>query len=162
MLSGMTLRHSTIRQIAAVALLASLFVVGFQPEVAEAATAGEIRDGLERRINQSRAAHGLRTIRVNLTTQQYAQSHADRMGDFNAMFHDTNLWGEVPNDAEWVAENVGYVWQGPRAARRMHRAYMNSDGHRANILNPRATHMGIGVVKRDGKVWTVERFVDLW
>lgn len=158
----MSLRHSTVRQIAAVALLACLFVAGAQPEAAQAATPAEIRDGLERSINRARAARGLRRLRVNLTTQQYAQGHADRMGDLNAMFHDSALWHEVPSDAEWLAENVGYVWQGPGVVRRMHQAYMNSDGHRANILKARATHMGIGVVKRDGKVWTVERFVDLW
>ena len=158
----MALGHSTWRSLAAIALFACLFVIGPQPQTAEAATATEIRDALEVRINNARAARGLRRLRVNLTVQQYAQSHANRMGNLNTMFHDSALWNEVPDDTEWLAENVGYVWQGPGAARRMHQAYMSSDGHRANILNPRATHMGIGVVKRDGKVWTVERFVDLW
>lgn len=144
-----------------VAFLPSLLLAGLNPATAEAATPAEVRDGLERRINAVRADRGLRRLRVNVTTQRYAQGHAEDMAALNIMFHDSNLWGEVPDGAWWLAENVGYVSAGPGVVRRMHRAYMNSDGHRANILNPRATHMGIGVARQDGKVWTVERFVDL-
>lgn len=158
----MALERRTVRRVATVALLVCLSVTGMNPPAAEAATVSEIRDGLEAKINRARASRGLRKLRVNVTTQKYAQGHATHMGDLNAMFHDAALWHEVPAGAEWLAENVGYVSAGSRVVRRMHRAYMNSDGHRANILKPRATHMGIGVVKRDGKVWTVERFVDLW
>lgn len=157
----MTLALSTGLRLTVVALLVCLFVAGLAPTSAEAATAGEIRNGLEHKINRSRANHGLRRLRVNLKIQRYAQDHADLMGDLNSMFHDTgDLWNEMPSDVEWVAENVGYVPGGSGAVRRMHKAFMNSAGHRANILTARATHMGIGVVKRNGTVWVVERFAD--
>lgn len=157
----MTFTHSTLRRLIVLTLLACLLVAVAPPPAAEAATVSEIRNGLERKINHARASRGLRKLRVNLIVQKYAQGHAKTMGTLNVMFHDSALWSESPSGTEWLAENVGYVSSGSGVVRRMHRAYMKSDGHRANILKPRATHMGIGVVKRDGKVWTVERFVDL-
>ncbi len=159
----MTLGIRTARGLLAVLLLIGLLLTGTRAPAAEAATAREIRTGIERRINDARTSRGLRKLRVNTTIQKYAQGHASLMGDINAMFHDTaSLWSEMPDGAKWAAENVGYVPGGSGAAARMHRAFMNSDGHRANILKPRATHMGIGVVKRNGTVWVVERFADLW
>lgn len=157
---SMTLRLRTLRQLIALTLLASLLVVGLRPATAAAATPGEIRNSLERKINAARAERGLRRLRVNDTIQRYAQDHAGLMADLNSMFHDAAYFSEVPGDSMWAAENVGYVPAGSGAARRMHRAFMNSAGHRANILTARATHMGLGVVKHDGRVWVVERFAD--
>ena len=158
----MTLPVATAQRLASLTLLACLFL-GTAATPAEAATVGEIRTSLEQRINRSRTAHGLRRIRVNVKIERHAQGHADLMGDLNSMFHDSAaLWNEMPDGREWCGENVGYVPDGRGAARRMHRAYMNSAGHKANILKARATHMGIGVVKRNGYIWTVERFADLW
>lgn len=156
----MTLRLRTLRHLVVVALLACTLVVGLRPATAEAATHGQIRNSLERRINAAREERGLRRLRVNDTIQRGAQGHAGLMADLNTMFHDAAYFSEIPGDSEWAAENVGYVPAGSGAARRMHTAFMKSEGHRANILARRATHMGIGVVKRDGRVWVVERFAD--
>jgi uncharacterized protein YkwD len=36
---------------------------------------------------------------------------------------------------------------------------MNSEGHRANILNPNFTHMGIGIVENGGMVTVTQMFI---
>lgn len=157
----MTLHSATVRRLAILTLLACVLLAVPQAP-ADAGTAAEIRTGIEERINRARDAGGLRPLRVHTKLQRYSQDHAARMGRLNSLFHDTTgLWSEAPTDTSWVGENVGVVPAGPGAARRMHKAYMNSKLHKANILRPRATHMGIGVAKRNGQVWTVERFADL-
>ena len=53
-----------------------------------------------------------------------------------------------------AAENIGSVGFAEDA----HLGWMLSPGHRANILNPTYTHVGIGVVKRDRQLYIVEDF----
>lgn len=158
----MTLRYSTAQRLLAVALLACLFVVGTGSPEAEAATVSEIRNTIEKKINHARASRGMRKLRVNATMQRYSQDHAKLMASSASLFHDAAFAHEVPNGAEWVGENVGYVPAGPGAASRAHKAFMDSQLHKENILTRRATHMGLGVVKSNGRVWVVERFADLW
>lgn len=158
----MTLSYSTTRRLVAVALLACLFVVGTDAAPAEAATVSEIRNTIEKKINYARTSRGLRKLRINTTIQRYSQDHAKLMATSDSLFHDAAFAHEVPSGAGWVAENVGYVPGGSGAAKRAHKAFMDSYYHRENILTRRATHMAVGVVKRDGRVWVVERFADLW
>lgn len=169
----MAVRRSAARRLVSLALMASLFTTVLPAVSAEAATAGAIRDSIKAKINKARADRGLRQLRysslpckasLQLTCMQdFAQGHARNMGNKGKIFHDgsVKLWDEVPLGAWWRAENVGFVTAGDGEARRMHKAFMNSTGHRENILKKRATHVAIGVYKADGKVWVVQRFADL-
>ena len=49
-----------------------------------------------------------------------------------------------------AGENIA---QGQTTAKAVVNAWMNSEGHRANILNKNYTHIGVGYVK-DGNYWT--------
>jgi uncharacterized protein YkwD len=49
-----------------------------------------------------------------------------------------------------AAENIA---QGQTTASQVVNAWMNSSGHRANILNKNFTHIGVGFVK-DRNYWT--------
>ena len=40
----------------------------------------------------------------------------------------------------------------------MHTAWMNSPDHRANILSPSFTSVGIGLAWANGQVWATEDF----
>ncbi|HVM19815.1 MAG TPA: CAP domain-containing protein [Egibacteraceae bacterium] len=147
-----------------VALIATLFV-GLVPAMpAEALTANQIRDRVYTRINKARQNHGLRALRVNPTIEAGAQSHARDMARRGSIYHDPNLGAEVNEVLRpvwWYGENVGWTTTGKGAPKRLHRAFMKSAGHRANILKKGATHMGLGVVKKNGNVYIVERFVRL-
>lgn len=67
--------------------------------------------------------------------------------------HNPDLSGQVTG---WrsLAENVGYGGD----EQSVHRALMNSSGHRANILDPRFTQIGIGVAWSGGRVWVTQVF----
>lgn len=54
----------------------------------------------------------------------------------------------------WVGENVGF---GPEV-RTVQEAFMRSAGHRANMLDRDYAQTGVGVARRDGRVWVVQVF----
>jgi uncharacterized protein YkwD len=179
------MRSVLIRRFVTLALASSLLFSAVPAAPAQAATIDQLRSALEDKINDARAYRGLRRLRISTYTcpaallnrncmEYFAQDHTKRMAVARDMYHDTpdRLWAEVPSIAWWRAENVGIVSAGSGAAARVHRAFMDSDGHRANILNPRATHMGIGVYKSPyrcpgfqsgtGCVYFTERFTDVY
>jgi uncharacterized protein YkwD len=162
----MSLQLNVARRLAAVVIIASLFVA-LVPAAASALTANQIRDRLYAKIDRVRDNHDLRHLNRNAKTAYWARDHSAWMGrqsglPITRLIHDrdTELWAEVPSDAQWRAENIAFANTGPGVATIIHRTLMASPGHRANILARRATHMGIGVVKRDGFVWVTQRFVD--
>ena len=123
-----------------------------------------MRNRLYELVNNKRAALGLRRLRVNDKTQYWAKDHAGWMGNHTSLLHDDydELWREVPSGSQYRSENIAYMGPAdlPGVIKTIHQALLASPGHRANMLAARATHMGFGVVKKDGRVWVVERFVD--
>lgn len=127
---------------------------------ADSRTAAEIRDRVEYLINRDRARYGLRRLRVSPRIQYYATDHARKMAAAGTIFHDvTGLRIESLAGATAWGENVGKT-TATDAARHAQSLFMGSTGHRANILKPRWTHMGIGVAKRNGATYIVQRFAD--
>lgn len=147
----------------ALALMVSLFV-GLVPASAAAMSQEDVRDKLYDKINDARRKHDLRPLHRKSTVQKWAQEHARDMARKETMYHDPLLHLEINMLTQWVywyGENVQFMSNRPAVAKKIHREFMISDDHRANILKPDYTHMGLGVVKRDGVFWVVERFVDL-
>ena len=61
-----------------------------------------------------------------------------------------------------LGENVGYSSPTSNTLWTIHVMFVRSAGHRANILNPKYTHMGVGVHKdSQGRVWVAEVFAQL-
>lgn len=111
-----------------------------------------------RRINRSRIQRGLERVRLHrCLTQKAAQPWASRMartGDFK--HQELNTVQAKCSRFGWMGENIAYGY--PTAPTVME-AWMNSPGHRANILRPQFTHVGMGV-KRDasGRRYWVQNF----
>lgn len=169
------MRTVLVRRFATLALVSSLLFSAVPVAPAQAATVDQLRSALETKINNAREHRGLRRLRISTYTcpaallnrncmEYFSQDHTRRMAAAGGLYHDTTnrLWAEVPAIAWWRAENVGYVSAGPGAVARVHKAFMESSGHRANILNPRATHMGIGVYQTSSRVYFTERFTDVY
>lgn len=155
-------RHIGLRALI-IGLIATLCLTLLPAAPAAAAdrrTAAEIRNRVEYLINRDRARLGLRRLRVSSRVQYYATGHAKTMAVAGTIFHDTTgLRAESLRSATAWGENVGMT-SSSDAARHAHRLFMSSSGHRANILRPRWTHMGIGVAKRGGTTYIVQRFAD--
>ena len=130
-------------------LVAALTLVAVVPTGAHAASSSEF----VAQINAARTARGGHALTVKADLNAVAQAQAERMADRSELYHNPNLGGSV---SHWtaLAENVGY---GPDVDT-IHDAFMNSAGHRANILNAKYTEVGVGVVVRDHVMWVAEVF----
>jgi len=111
--------------------------------------------------NHERAAQGLAPLKWSATLAEAARQHALRMASKNTLSH--QLPGE-PGMAERasqagarfssLAENVA---EGP-SAESIHRQWMNSPPHRANLLDAQLDSVGIAVAERNGVLFAVEDF----
>lgn len=100
-------------------------------------------------INAERQAKGLAPLRQDARLQQAAQDHACDSATRNRMGHDGSDGSDIGERADRVgyeyreiAENVAQGYPGPDAVTE---GWMNSPGHRRNILMRRATDAGLGV-----------------
>ncbi|MCE9623055.1 MAG: CAP domain-containing protein [Actinomycetia bacterium] len=112
--------------------------------------------------NAHRAAAGVAPVTVSLTLNAAAQGHSDYQAAIKTMTHD----GPYGNSPGTRMSNAGYSWRtwGENVAygyidcSAVITAWMNSPGHRANMLNPAYTNIGIAVaVGSNGyKYWTMD------
>lgn len=100
-------------------------------------------------VNIARRNHGLNPLEINARLSKTAYGHSLRMAKSRTVFHTANLYDTVrryrPN--RW-GENVGMA----STVRGLHRAFMASYEHRANILGT-YRKVGIGLVRSGGYVW---------
>jgi uncharacterized protein YkwD len=111
--------------------------------------------------NRERAARGLAPLKWSASLAGAARQHALRMAAQNTLSH--QLPGE-PGMAERasqagarfssLAENVA---EGP-SPESIHKEWMNSPPHRANLLDPQLDSLGIAVAERNGVLFAVEDF----
>lgn len=106
-------------------------------------------------INEERASRGLKPLATHSDLIAAARTQADAIRDAGRLFHNPDL-GAVTTGWKKLAENVGY---GGTVAG-LHAAFMNSTGHRANILDPAFTHVGVGVVVEGSTIWVTEVFME--
>ena len=104
--------------------------------------------------NKRRTERGLKELRRTGCVQRFAVHWAKRMAAEKHMYHQE--LGPILDKCglELAGENVAYGYPNGRA---VVVAWMHSEGHRANILNPDYRLMGIGARKgRDG-LWYVSQ-----
>lgn len=66
----------------------------------------------------------------------------------------------LKSKCSWWGENAAYCSEKPKADFIMN-LWMNSSGHKANILMERYTHVGIGVaVSSDGGYYFIQEFAE--
>ena len=120
---------------------------------ATASAATSVEQTFTDSINKARAAQGLPQLATRASLVSVARSWAQTMAGEAKLYHNPSLTSQVTN-WRWVGENVGY---GPDALT-VHVAFMNSPGHRANILDSDYTEVGVGAVTVNGRVWVAEVF----
>jgi len=127
-----------------------------QPNVAE--------QYLQSAADRERAALGLPPLRLDPALAAAARAHALEMARHNAISHQ---FANEPALAarssaagarfSLISENVA---QSPSALN-IHDAWMHSDGHRHNLLDPGVDVVGIAVVARGSQLFAVEDFAHL-
>ena len=108
-------------------------------------------------VNRERAANGLSALRLDDTLSRYAAVKSQDMHDNGYFSHTSPTYGP-PFDMmksfgityNYAGENIAMGYSTPDAVMT---AWMNSAGHRANILSANFTTLGVGYVA-DGGYWT--------
>jgi len=118
---------------------------------------GRVDTDLFALLNQARAERGLPALTLHEGLSQVAEAHSRDMVDHDFVGHDSPTTGGAVDRVAaagfrsgLVLENIGRGY----GAADIHTGLMQSPGHRANILNPDVTHVGIGVVseEEDGRL----------
>lgn len=109
-------------------------------------------------VNQERTKRGLNTLELSEELNDIADQRAEEI--VNDYSHDgfyaytsdiRDIFGQVK-----ISENI----DGNFSASGAMNAWMNSSGHRANILNPNFSNIGIGAYKTGSMIYFVQLFVD--
>ena len=161
--------------LAALSVLAATLVVAPAPTASSAGSDGAERvtrqadrlgtlDAIRQRVvtltNNRRRNHGCNNLSQNDALNTAAQTHTRKMANRNTLSHE--LPGEPSLGTRvrragynWtmVAENIAAGYTTPEA---VVRGWMNSSGHRRNILNCRYRHIGVGYAVSDSGTpyWT--------
>jgi len=143
---------TTARVTAAFAMVLAVLLTGAVSATPAAASASAEQTFLAK-MNTARSAAGAPQLTSRTHLVAVARDWARTMAGQARLYHNPALTSDV-NNWRWVGENVGY---GPDALT-VHVAFMNSPGHRANILDRDYTEVGIGAVTVAGRVWVAEVF----
>jgi len=109
---------------------------------------------LLRRTNTERQKANLRLLRPSTKATATAQNWAATMAADEELKHNPTYFAGCSRG--YAAENVAY--HSSSDVKYLVVQWMNSRGHRENILNNRASYIGVGVVKKDGIFWGVQVF----
>ncbi|MBF0708041.1 sporulation protein [Alkalihalobacillus hwajinpoensis] len=107
--------------------------------------------------NAEREKAGLPALEVDTELSKVAQAKSEDMRDNNYFAHNSPTYGspfDMMNqfgvDYQSAGENIA---KGQQTPEEVVNAWMNSEGHRKNIMNGSFTHIGVGYVE-EGNIWT--------
>lgn len=110
-----------------------------------------------RLVNEIRGENGLQALTYDWELARVARFKSQDMKDNRYFAHNSPVYGTpfqmIQNfgiSFRRAGENIAKGYATPQA---VVNAWMNSSGHRANILNAGYTHIGVGYVA-DGHYWT--------
>lgn len=114
-------------------------------------------------INEQRIKNGLSALKIDSEVQNVARIKAQDMVNNNYFSHTSPIYGspfEMLNSFKVSYKTAGENIAGNSSNSAAVTAWMNSSGHKANILNSSFNYTGIGVIKgsKYGKIY-VQMFI---
>ena len=113
-------------------------------------------------VNAERAKHNLAPLKLSSSVNKVAQAKADDMKKNNYFDHNSPTYGSPFNmlksfgvSYKTAGENIAKGQKTPQA---VVNAWMNSEGHRANILNKNFKELGVGYTGGSSPYW-VQMFI---
>ncbi|WCN82777.1 CAP domain-containing protein [Micromonospora sp. LH3U1] len=109
-------------------------------------------------VNAERAKAGCKALGIDDKLMTAAQRHSQDQADHQNMSHT----GSDGSNSGVRLDRVGYAWRtygenvawNQKTPAAVMDAWMNSSGHRANILNCAFTEIGVGIASSNGPYWT--------
>jgi uncharacterized protein YkwD len=146
MRSSITKRLALIAMIPAT-LLAMIAIAS--PAAAAAVGTAKLEGDIVYLTNKQRALHGCKAVRAEVRLTRAARGHSSYMGRTKSFSHTGSSRSNFVTRSKAagyprpLSENIAY---GYRTGLDVVKAWMNSPGHRTNILNCKATTVGVGAV----------------
>jgi uncharacterized protein YkwD len=113
------------------------------------------------KINAERAQRNLGRLTVNLQLTGVARGWSDEMARAGRIWHNPRLAVQAEGDWTRLGENVGYSTNGgstpSQLVDRLHTAFMNSPGHKANVLGD-FNQVGVGIRITGATMWVTVNF----
>ena len=138
------------------------------PTPSEGDYLARVEDEIFNATNAERQKQGLPALKRNSTANKYARSKSLEMLNLNYFDHNSPKNGYIQDIAKrdgWKYSRIGeniYTMTGGQASNisgaSITNSWMNSEGHRKNILNSGYTDIGIGVTFRNGKLYATQIF----
>lgn len=109
-------------------------------------------------VNQARTDAGLAPLTRDPDLDAIARAWSTHLATEGlSLAHNPDYASQIPSGASRWAENVGHMDPSGASAEdvaaTIHAAWMDSPGHRANLLDPALTHIGIGVASSPDHGW---------
>ncbi len=113
-------------------------------------------------VNQERAKEGLSALTTNSTLQAAAEKRAqETVQSFSHTRPNGTSFSTVLKEYgisyRAAGENIAY---GQKTPQEVVKAWMNSSGHRANIMSPKFGKIGIGVYQKNGVIYWSQLFTN--
>lgn len=107
------------------------------------------------KMNLARRVHGVGRMYLDKQLSRVARKHTYAMDSQNRLYH-TASYKLKRRVTRWIVlgENVGVG----STVTSLHKAFMNSPAHRANILYSRFQYVGVGVRNSNGRMWVTVVF----
>ncbi|MBZ2174607.1 hypothetical protein K8M07_05030 [Schnuerera sp. xch1] len=117
-----------------------------------------------RLVNIEREKAGLAPLTHSAELSKVARAKSQDMADKNYFSHNSPTYGdpfammkEFGIDYGYAGENIA---KGQKSAESVVEGWMNSTGHRENILNPNFNKIGVGYVESNGTTYWTQMFTD--
>lgn len=140
---------------------------GSSPTAPDGPLAAEsVEAGSAALINGARGGDGLRQLWFDPVLSEVAREHSRRMRDEGFVSHFDSGGGAVDGRLRaygvhftMAGENIATLGDTSDPAGDAHRGFMGSAPHRANILEPAYTSVGVGVATNGDRYWVTQIFI---
>ena len=137
---------------------------GNVPDMDEAIPQSEIAREMLAQVNQQRRQAGLSELKLSQGLTKVADIKAKDMRDNGYFSHTSPTYGspfdmmkEFGINYTTAGENIA---KGQKSVEAVMNGWMNSEGHRANILNKNFTHLGVGYcTDASGNTYWIQMFI---
>ncbi|NIK11623.1 CAP domain-containing protein [Alkalibacillus almallahensis] len=114
-------------------------------------------------VNKEREKRGLQPLTLSEELSNVARDKSQDMANQGYFSHQSPTYGspfdmmsDYGIDYRRAGENIA---QGQRSPESVMQGWMNSEGHRENILNDQFTHIGVGYVESQGTTYWTQMFI---
>ena len=161
-----TARPATTTSKAAVTTTRTTKPTSAPTSASSAASSGQtaqLESEVVRLVNQERAKQGLPALTAlpileataDVRSRELVQKFSHTRPDGSSCFTAFPAWGDYPDSVSTVAENIA---EGYRTPESVMEGWMNSSGHRANILKESHRYIGVGCYESGGRYYWVQVF----